>query len=106
MLHSLGRNSRASTALVAFRSTLSCSLLYLSVSPFSREEWERLQKMASVEEPIPAEPEAENSQNHLFQELQVAIKELMTLVNIPLQEVQAGAEVWGGGRGRSHAAPC
>lgn len=65
----------------------------MSVSPFSREEWEWLQKMASMEEPVPAEPEAETSQNHLFQELQVAIKELMTLVNIPLQEVGAGAEV-------------
>lgn len=62
--------------------------------------------MASVEEPVPAEPEAETTQNHLFQELQVAIKELMTLVNIPLQEVQAGAEFWGGGMGRSRAAPC
>lgn len=57
--------------------------------------------MVSVEEPVPAEPEAETSQNHLFQELQVAIKELMTLVNIPLQEVWAGAAVWGGGRGRA-----
>lgn len=73
--------------------------------PLSREEWEWLQKMASVEEAVPAEPEAETSQNHLFQELQVAIKELMTLVNIPLQEVQAGAEFWGGGKGRSRAAP-
>ncbi|XP_010071632.1 PREDICTED: ankyrin repeat and fibronectin type-III domain-containing protein 1-like, partial [Pterocles gutturalis] len=53
-----------------------------------REEWEWLQKMASVEEAVPAEPEAETSQNHLFQELQVAIKELMTLVNIPLQEAK------------------
>uniref|UniRef100_A0A8C0FGV5 Fibronectin type-III domain-containing protein n=1 Tax=Bubo bubo TaxID=30461 RepID=A0A8C0FGV5_BUBBB len=33
-------------------------------------------------------PGAETSQNHLFQELQVAIKELMTLVNIPLQEAK------------------
>lgn len=56
--------------------------------PFSREEWEWLQKMVSVEEPAPAEPGAETTQNHLFQELQVAIKELMTLVNIPLQEVE------------------
>ncbi|XP_054017239.1 ankyrin repeat and fibronectin type-III domain-containing protein 1-like [Dryobates pubescens] len=54
----------------------------------SREEWEWLQKMASMDEPLPAEPEAETSQSHLFQELQVAIKELMTLVNIPLQEAK------------------
>lgn len=51
-----------------------------------------------MEEPVPAEPEAETSQNHLFQELQAAIKELMTLVNIPLQEVWVGAEVQGRGR--------
>lgn len=54
--------------------------------------------MASMEEPVSAEPEAETSQNHLFQELQAAIKELMTLVNIPLQEVWVGAEVQGRGR--------
>ncbi|NXI22198.1 ANKF1 protein, partial [Sterrhoptilus dennistouni] len=54
----------------------------------SREEWEWLQKMASVEEPVPTEPEADRPQNPLFQELQVAIKELMTLVNIPLQEAK------------------
>lgn len=56
--------------------------------------------MASMEEPVPTEPEADTSQNPLFQELQVAIKELMTLVNIPLQEVEAGANVWGRGRGQ------
>lgn len=72
---------------------------------FSREEWEWLQKMASMDEPVPAEPEAETSQNHLFQELQVAIKELMTLVNIPLQEVQALAEVWEGAV-QHHAGRC
>lgn len=64
---------------------------------FCREEWEWLQKMASVEEPVPSEPETDRSQNPLFQELQVAIKELMTLVNIPLQEVEAGAKVWAEG---------
>lgn len=56
--------------------------------------------MASVEEPVPTETEADRTQNPLFQELQVAIKELMTLVNIPLQEVEAGAKVWGRGRGQ------
>ncbi|XP_076207083.1 ankyrin repeat and fibronectin type-III domain-containing protein 1-like isoform X3 [Aptenodytes patagonicus] len=65
-----------------------CHVKIRSNPNISREEWEWLQKMASVEEPIPAEPEAETSQNHLFQELQVAIKELMTLVNIPLQEAK------------------
>lgn len=53
-----------------------------------REEWEWLQKMASMEEPVPVESKNETSPNHLFQELQVAIKELMALVNIPLQEVR------------------
>lgn len=74
------------------------SFTYLSLT-FCREEWEWLQKMASVEEPVPTDPEADRSQNPLFQELQVAIKELMTLMNIPLQEVEAGAKVWGRGRG-------
>ncbi|XP_074742123.1 ankyrin repeat and fibronectin type-III domain-containing protein 1-like isoform X3 [Strix uralensis] len=65
-----------------------CHVKIRSNPNISREEWEWMQKMASVEEPVPAEPEAETSQNHLFQELQVAIKELMTLVNIPLQEAK------------------
>uniref|UniRef100_A0A8C8A841 Ankyrin repeat and fibronectin type-III domain-containing protein 1-like n=1 Tax=Otus sunia TaxID=257818 RepID=A0A8C8A841_9STRI len=65
-----------------------CHVKIRSNPNISREEWEWLQKMVSVEEPVPAEPEAETSQNHLFQELQVAIKELMTLVNIPLQEAK------------------
>ncbi|XP_030315585.1 ankyrin repeat and fibronectin type-III domain-containing protein 1 isoform X1 [Calypte anna] len=65
-----------------------CHVKIRSNPNVSREEWEWLQKMASMEEPVPAEPEPETSQNHLFQELQVAIKELMTLVNIPLQEAK------------------
>ncbi|KAM6079820.1 ankyrin repeat and fibronectin type-III domain-containing protein 1-like isoform 3-T3 [Theristicus caerulescens] len=65
-----------------------CHVKIRSNPNISREEWEWLQKMASVEEPVPAEPETETSQNHLFQELQVAIKELMTLVNIPLPEAK------------------
>ncbi|XP_030906121.2 ankyrin repeat and fibronectin type-III domain-containing protein 1-like isoform X1 [Melopsittacus undulatus] len=65
-----------------------CHVKIRSNPNISREEWEWLQKMVGVEEPVPAEPEAETSQNHLFQELQVAIKELMTLVNIPLQEAK------------------
>ncbi|XP_017664178.1 PREDICTED: ankyrin repeat and fibronectin type-III domain-containing protein 1-like isoform X2 [Lepidothrix coronata] len=65
-----------------------CHVKIRSNPNISREEWEWLQKMASVEESIPAEPEADTSQNPLFHELQVAIKELMTLVNIPLQEAK------------------
>ncbi|XP_074014652.1 ankyrin repeat and fibronectin type-III domain-containing protein 1-like [Numenius arquata] len=65
-----------------------CHVKIRSNPNISREEWEWLQKMASMEEPVPVEPEAETSQNHLFQELQVAIKELMTLVNIPLPEAK------------------
>ncbi|NWU90790.1 ANKF1 protein, partial [Upupa epops] len=65
-----------------------CHVKIRSNPNISREEWEWLQKMVSVEEPIPAEPKSETSQNHLFLELQVAIKELMTLVNIPLQEAK------------------
>ncbi|NWZ41316.1 ANKF1 protein, partial [Brachypodius atriceps] len=65
-----------------------CHVKIRSNPNISREEWEWLQKMASVEEPVPTEPEADRSQNPLFQELQVAIKELMTLMNIPLQEAK------------------
>ncbi|KAL9835592.1 LOW QUALITY PROTEIN: ankyrin repeat and fibronectin type-III domain-containing protein 1-like [Geothlypis trichas] len=65
-----------------------CHVKIRSNPNISREEWEWLQKMASVEEPVPTEPETDRSQNPLFQELQVAIKELMTLVNIPLQEAK------------------
>ncbi|XP_064009195.1 ankyrin repeat and fibronectin type-III domain-containing protein 1-like isoform X2 [Pogoniulus pusillus] len=65
-----------------------CHVKIRSNPNVSREEWEWLQKMASMDEPVPVEPEAETSQNHLFQELQVAIKELITLVNIPLQEAK------------------
>ncbi|XP_071427392.1 ankyrin repeat and fibronectin type-III domain-containing protein 1-like isoform X2 [Pithys albifrons albifrons] len=65
-----------------------CHVKIRSNPNVSREEWEWLQKMVSVEEPVPAEPEADTSQNPLFHELQVAIKELMTLVNIPLQEAK------------------
>ncbi|XP_068764780.1 ankyrin repeat and fibronectin type-III domain-containing protein 1 isoform X10 [Struthio camelus] len=65
-----------------------CHVKIRSNPNISREEWEWLQKMASMDEPVPTEPDAETSQNQLFQELQVAIKELMTLVNIPLQEAK------------------
>ncbi|XP_066054166.1 ankyrin repeat and fibronectin type-III domain-containing protein 1-like isoform X1 [Chamaea fasciata] len=65
-----------------------CHVKIRSNPNISREEWEWLQKMASVEEPVPTDPEVDRSQNPLFQELQVAIKELMTLVNIPLQEAK------------------
>ncbi|XP_041893070.1 ankyrin repeat and fibronectin type-III domain-containing protein 1-like isoform X6 [Corvus kubaryi] len=65
-----------------------CHVKIRSNPNISREEWEWLQKMASVEEPVPTELEADTSQNPLFQELQVAIKKLMILVNIPLQEAK------------------
>ncbi|RLV94064.1 hypothetical protein DV515_00013271 [Chloebia gouldiae] len=65
-----------------------CHVKIRSNPNISREEWEWLQKMASVEEAVPTEPETDRSQNPLFQELQVAIKELMTLVNIPFQEAK------------------
>lgn len=54
----------------------------------SREEWEWLQNLASLEEPTPTEAEAETFQNPLNRELPGAIKELMNLVNIPLQEAR------------------
>lgn len=103
MLHCLGEeqpgkhSSQRNCVSTSTQSAPSFTRLSLTLC---REEWEWLQKMASVEEPVPTEPEADRPQNPLFQELQVAIKELMTLVNIPLQEVEAGAKVWGRGRGR------
>uniref|UniRef100_A0A803Y6J0 Ankyrin repeat and fibronectin type III domain containing 1 n=1 Tax=Meleagris gallopavo TaxID=9103 RepID=A0A803Y6J0_MELGA len=65
-----------------------CHVKIRSNPNISREEWEWLQKMASMEEPVSVESENETSPNHLFQELQVAIRELMALVNIPLQEAK------------------
>ncbi|KAL8175186.1 UNVERIFIED_CONTAM: hypothetical protein K2H54_015464 [Gekko kuhli] len=55
----------------------------------SREEWEWLQNLASLEEPIPPQQDLETTpQNLLLQELQGAVKELVQLVNIPLHEAK------------------
>ncbi|NXL92735.1 ANKF1 protein, partial [Alectura lathami] len=65
-----------------------CHVKIRSNPNISREEWEWLQNIAIAEEPIFAEPEAETPQNYFLQELQVAIKELMTLANISLEEAE------------------
>ncbi|KAJ6657603.1 hypothetical protein lerEdw1_002319 [Lerista edwardsae] len=57
----------------------------------SREEWEWVQKLASVEEPVPTQQAPETPQNLLLPELQGAVKELMQLLNIPLHESQEQA---------------
>ncbi|XP_048350991.1 ankyrin repeat and fibronectin type-III domain-containing protein 1-like isoform X3 [Sphaerodactylus townsendi] len=55
----------------------------------SREEWEWLQHLAGMEEPIPLEQDLEATpQNLLLQELQGAVRELMQLLNIPLHEAK------------------
>lgn len=80
----------------AFTSLISS--LHLSVLPHSREEWEWLQTLAGMEDPIPSEQELETSQQLFLQELQRAIRELMQLVNIPLHEVDPRWEPRYGGR--------
>ncbi|KAM6424146.1 ankyrin repeat and fibronectin type-III domain-containing protein 1-like isoform 4-T9 [Liasis olivaceus] len=65
-----------------------CHVKIRSNPNVSREEWEWLQNLASMEEPIPTEQELETSQQLFLQELQGAIRELMHLVNIPLHEAK------------------
>ncbi|XP_028561822.2 ankyrin repeat and fibronectin type-III domain-containing protein 1-like isoform X4 [Podarcis muralis] len=65
-----------------------CHVKIRSNPNISREEWEWLQHQASAEESIPTEQNLETTQNLFLQELQVAIKELMQLVNIPLHEAK------------------
>ncbi|XP_078519138.1 ankyrin repeat and fibronectin type-III domain-containing protein 1-like isoform X1 [Lissotriton helveticus] len=54
----------------------------------SREEWEWLQTLAHTEEPSLAERLSGSCQNVMIQELSGAVKELMNLVNIPLEEAK------------------
>ncbi|XP_077172551.1 ankyrin repeat and fibronectin type-III domain-containing protein 1-like isoform X3 [Paroedura picta] len=66
-----------------------CHVKIRSNPNVSREEWEWLQNLAGMEEPVPAEQDLEATpQNLLLQELQGAVKELMQLVNIPLHEAK------------------
>ncbi|KAH0631849.1 hypothetical protein JD844_019721, partial [Phrynosoma platyrhinos] len=70
------------------RPNILCHVKIRSNPNISREEWEWLQNLASMEEPIPTEQDLETTQNLLLQELQAAVKELMQLVNIPLHEAK------------------
>ncbi|XP_069503032.1 ankyrin repeat and fibronectin type-III domain-containing protein 1-like isoform X3 [Ambystoma mexicanum] len=54
----------------------------------SREEWEWLQTLARTEDPTLAERASGSCQNLMLQELSAAVKELMNLMNIPLQEAK------------------
>ncbi|XP_061455356.1 ankyrin repeat and fibronectin type-III domain-containing protein 1-like isoform X2 [Rhineura floridana] len=65
-----------------------CHVKIRSNPNISREEWEWLQHLASVEEPISTEQDLETTQHLLLQELQGSIKKLMQLVNIPLHEAK------------------
>uniref|UniRef100_A0A8D0DTC1 Ankyrin repeat and fibronectin type-III domain-containing protein 1-like n=1 Tax=Salvator merianae TaxID=96440 RepID=A0A8D0DTC1_SALMN len=65
-----------------------CHVKIRSNTNVSREEWEWLQNLANMEEPVPSRQDLEATQSFLLQELQGAIKELMQLVNIPLHEAK------------------
>nr|XP_033819382.1 ankyrin repeat and fibronectin type-III domain-containing protein 1-like isoform X2 [Geotrypetes seraphini] len=65
-----------------------CHVRIRGNSNISREEWEWLQNLANTEDPILAEQHSRSCQNLLLQELRGAVKELMNLINIPLQEAK------------------
>uniref|UniRef100_A0A6I8NE69 Fibronectin type-III domain-containing protein n=1 Tax=Ornithorhynchus anatinus TaxID=9258 RepID=A0A6I8NE69_ORNAN len=55
----------------------------------SREEWAWLQALAAPDQPGPPDPpEPDSCQDLLLQELRRAIRELVDIVNVPLQEAQ------------------
>ncbi|KAJ7305763.1 hypothetical protein JRQ81_010129, partial [Phrynocephalus forsythii] len=54
----------------------------------SREEWEWVQNLARMEDPIPGDQEMDTTHHLFFQELQEAIKQLMQQVNIPVHEAR------------------
>ncbi|XP_060642173.2 ankyrin repeat and fibronectin type-III domain-containing protein 1-like isoform X1 [Anolis sagrei] len=70
------------------RPNILCHVKIRSNPNISREEWEWLQNLASMEEPIPSEQGPEPIQNPLLQELKAAVRELVQLVNIPLCEAK------------------
>ncbi|XP_041433496.1 ankyrin repeat and fibronectin type-III domain-containing protein 1 isoform X2 [Xenopus laevis] len=65
-----------------------CHVKIRSNSNVSREEWEWLQTLASVEDSIANEQDTESCQNLLLEELRTAVKELMNQVNIPHHEAK------------------
>ncbi|XP_075035574.1 ankyrin repeat and fibronectin type-III domain-containing protein 1-like isoform X4 [Mixophyes fleayi] len=65
-----------------------CHVKIRANSNVSREEWEWLQTLANVDEPITGEQDSDSSPNLLLQELRTAVKDLMSQVNIPLQEAK------------------
>lgn len=75
MLHATSLFSQMAGLFAPF-----CFLLF-------REEWEWLQTLAIVDEPITSEQDSESCHNLLLQELRKAVKDIMGQINIPLEEV-------------------
>ncbi|KAM9305171.1 ankyrin repeat and fibronectin type-III domain-containing protein 1-like [Gastrophryne carolinensis] len=65
-----------------------CHVRIRANSNVSREEWEWLQTLASVDEPITSVEDSESCPNLLLQELRTAVKDLMGQIKIPLQEAK------------------
>ncbi|XP_077305351.1 ankyrin repeat and fibronectin type-III domain-containing protein 1-like isoform X1 [Lithobates pipiens] len=65
-----------------------CNVKIRANSNVSREEWEWLQTLASVDEPITSEQDSESCHNILLQELRKAVKDIMGQINIPLEEAK------------------
>ncbi|MGH0121481.1 UNVERIFIED_CONTAM: hypothetical protein FKN15_023779 [Acipenser sinensis] len=54
----------------------------------SREEWEWLQNLSSLDDSVLAEQNAESPQNLILQDLRAAARELMGQINIPVNQAQ------------------
>ncbi|MGH0117117.1 UNVERIFIED_CONTAM: hypothetical protein FKN15_030962 [Acipenser sinensis] len=54
----------------------------------SREEWEWLQNLSSLDDTVLAEQNAESPQNLILQDLRAAARELMGQINIPVNQAQ------------------
>ncbi|XP_075422530.1 ankyrin repeat and fibronectin type-III domain-containing protein 1-like [Ascaphus truei] len=65
-----------------------CHVKIRANSNVSREEWEWLQTLASVDDSIANEQDPESGQILMLEELRTAVKDLMNQVNIPLHEAK------------------
>ncbi|XP_041133819.1 ankyrin repeat and fibronectin type-III domain-containing protein 1-like isoform X1 [Polyodon spathula] len=54
----------------------------------SREEWEWLQNLSSLDDSVLAEQNAESPQNLILQDLRTAARELMGQINVPVNQAQ------------------
>ncbi|XP_053550389.1 ankyrin repeat and fibronectin type-III domain-containing protein 1-like [Bombina bombina] len=65
-----------------------CQVKIRANSNVSREEWEWLQTLTSADDPTTDEQDSEGVQATMLQELKTAVRELMSQVNIPLEEAK------------------